>query len=191
MGPEADEEAFKRLAPGRHVLHLATHGFFVGGECEAVGKRPASPGARGFGLRSGLALSGANHRDDRAPSGNEDGVLTGEEIGSLDLSRAELVVLSACNSGIGQPADAEGVFGLRRAFQASGVRSLVMSLWAVRDRAAGAWMEAFYREFLTHGRGTAGAAAAASRSILDSRRKDRLSTHPFFWGGFIAIGESH
>ena len=84
-------------------------------------------------LLSGLALAGANRR---ATSGDgEDGILTAEEVGALDLGGVEWAVLSACDTGLGEIRAGEGVFGLRRAFQVAGVRTVIMSLWSVQDEA--------------------------------------------------------
>ncbi|MBI4602435.1 MAG: CHAT domain-containing protein, partial [Planctomycetes bacterium] len=205
LGPEATEEAFKVGAPGRRWLHLATHGFFLGegGSLEAgaagsrgigrivAARRPGPQPARSepesaLGL-SGLALAGANRRAG-AEDGRGDGVLTAEEIGALDLSGVEGAVLSACDTGAGEILAGEGVLGLRRAFQLAGVSSLVLSLWAVEDRSAREWMEAFYRSLLERGLGAAGAAREASLAVLRSRRARGLSAHPFYWAGFVAAG---
>jgi CHAT domain-containing protein len=126
-------------------------------------------------LYSGVALAGANRRAKAAPT-DEDGVLTAEEVASLDLSAAELVVLSACESGLGTVVDGEGVFGLRRAFEVAGARRLVLSLWRVRDDDAQFWMRAFYE---AQGR-TSGdvAAGAASLHLLRARRAAGFASDP-------------
>jgi CHAT domain-containing protein len=186
VGPAAGEETVKRLAPGKRVLHLATHGYFMSGGC------PDSDGVSGaagsLGLNSGLILAGANARGHRS-HGTEDGVLTAEEIGGLDLRGVELVVLSACNSGQGDTAPAEGVFGLRRAFQAAGAGTLVMSLWPVADRSTREWMDAFYRQMWGSERAPAAATMRASQSVLEERRRSGRSVHPFYWGGFVSVGD--
>lgn len=199
---EANESAFKTLAPGRRVLHLATHGFFFNGRC------PASTwSARGIGgvgiaeseaasplpgenplLLSGLALAGANDRAAASP-GDDDGILTAEEIASLDLAGVEWAVLSGCDTGIGEIRAGEGVLGLRRAFQIAGARTVVMSLWSVEDRAARVWMKALYEGRLVQGRDTARAVHNASLTALQVRAARGESTHPFFWAGFVASGD--
>jgi CHAT domain-containing protein len=140
-------------------------------------------------LRSGLALAGANRR---ASSGalQDDGILTAEEVASLDLGGAELVVLSGCDTGNGEIRSGEGVLGLRRAFQVAGARNLVMSLWPVTDEGARSWMTALYQARFSRGSSTAGAVRDASLGQLRSRRKSGQSTHPFYWAGFISVGES-
>lgn len=201
-GQQATEAAFRALAPGKRVLHLATHGFFLGEQC-----RLTDSDGRGIGglvsttelapashlgdspLRlAGLALAGANQRGTAASSA-DDGILTAEEIALLDLAGVEWAVLSACDSGAGTVATGEGVLGLRRAFQIAGVRSVVMSLWAVEDAAAREWMSALYEARMGRGLSTAGAVREASLQILQQRRLKGLSTHPFFWAGFVSAGD--
>ncbi len=180
-GPAAHEALFKQLAPSRSIVHLATHGFYLEPKCLSAGGT-ASPL-----LSSGLALAGANHRDDAGP-GEEDGILTAEEIASLDLSGVDWVVLSACNTGVGQVMNGEGVLGLRRAFEVAGAGTLIMSLWPVQDEASRAWMRALYEARL-NGSTTADAVRQASLRTLEERRRAGLSTHPFYWGAFVAAGE--
>ena len=201
-GAQATESAFRRLAPGKRILHLATHGFFLGEGCRAV-----APAARGIGglvstaepisprttgdttLRlAGLALAGANQRD-TAASPADDGILTAEEIAVLDLDGVEWAVLSACESGAGTVAIGEGVLGLRRAFLIAGARSVIMSLWAADDAAARTWMNALYRARLEQGLSTAEAVREAGLQVLQTRRLEELSTHPFYWAGFVAAGD--
>jgi CHAT domain-containing protein len=197
-GADATEAAFKALAPGRRFLHLATHGFFLEGSCPtALDAR--SPGAWGGGdlylglgenplLLSGLALAGANRRAEAGPE-EEDGILTAEEVAALDLSRAEWVVLSACETGMGEIQVGEGVVGLRRAFQVAGASTVIMSLWSVQDDAAHEWMVQLYRGRLAQGLSTAEAVRQASVGVLEARRARGESTHPFFWAGFVAAGD--
>ena len=208
-GREASEQTVKRLAPGRRILHLATHGFFLGDECgtplegtRAVGGLVATNGAKPTPARSprvhslpenplllsGLALAGANRRTAAGPQ-EDDGILTAEEVASLNLEGVEWAVLSACDTGLGQLRAGEGVFGLRRAFQVAGARTVVMSLWQVEDRSARVWMRALYEGRLVQGRDTADAVREASLSLLRDRRARQQSTHPFYWAGFVAAGD--
>ncbi len=199
-GVDASEQAFKELAPLHRALHIATHGFFVGGECTSAlmpaGDEEMVPmwkelRGRVAGenplLLSGLAFAGANHRA-ASREGQEDGILTAEEIGALDLSGVEWAVLSACNTGLGRIEAGEGVLGLQRAFRVAGVASLVMSLWAVGDEPTRAWMTVFYDERLQRGRPVTAAARAASRVVLARRREQGVSTHPYYWAGFVGVG---
>jgi CHAT domain-containing protein/tetratricopeptide (TPR) repeat protein len=205
-GAAARESAFKRLGPGHRVLHLATHGFFLGDECAAA----ASSGLRGVGrltpsrqparqptaspfpenplLLSGLVLAGANRRA-AARADEDDGILTAEEVSSLNLEGIEWAVLSACDTGLGALQAGEGVFGLRRAFQTAGVRTVIMSLWSVEDRATRVWMRALYTARLKETRDTADAVRQASLTMLRDRRARGESTHPFFWASFVAAGD--
>jgi CHAT domain-containing protein len=139
-------------------------------------------------LLSGLALAGANHRDAAGPD-EEDGILTAEEIAAMDLSGVEWAVLSACDTGIGEIKAGEGVFGLRRAFQIAGARTVIMSLWSVEDESARQWMKALYEGRLLKHLDTAEAVRNASLTVLKARRSRGESTHPFHWAGFVAAGD--
>ena len=192
-GAAASEEAFKQRAGGHRVLHLATHGFFLGGRCaSATDVRPAGGSSSVTGenplLLAGMALAGANHRQ-AADADEEDGILTAEEVAALDLGGVEWVVLSACDTGAGELKASEGVFGLRRAFQVAGARTTIMSLWQVEDAATRGWMRTLYRGRLVAKLSTADAVRKASLAMLRLRRADGPSTHPFYWAGFVAVGD--
>jgi hypothetical protein len=186
------------------ILHLATHGFFLPDQ-----ERDLNREGRGLGvdfggfsgardgqgrlsgpmmenrmLRSGLALAGANTwlRAGNPPEEAEDGLLTAEDVTGLDLLATELVVLSACETGLGQAHVGEGVFGLRRAFVLAGARTLVMSLWKVPDEPTRELMEDFYRRLL----GGEGRAEALRQSQLAMKAK---YSDPFYWGAFICQGD--
>jgi CHAT domain-containing protein/tetratricopeptide (TPR) repeat protein len=177
-GARAREEALAEEAEGRRVIHLASHGFVRSEPCATPGQDGRSPGGTGgAGRASGLVLS----------PGSEDGILYAEELANLDLQGVEWVVLSACETGLGPVQGREGVLGLRRALEMSGAETLIMSLWKVQDSAVREWMGALYRERLA-GASTAAAVQAASRTVLEARRRDGRSDHPFFWGAFVASG---
>ena len=127
-------------------------------------------------LRAGLVLSGAN----RLSSGDEDGVLTALEASSLDLQGTELVVLSACETALGDVSAGDGVYGLRRALVIAGAESQVMTLWRVDDAASRDLMEGFYKR-LRAGEGRAEALRQSQLALL----KDPRRAHPFFWAAFI------
>lgn len=182
-GAQATESAFKENAPGHRLIHLATHGFFLEDRCKGNSVLRESPL-----LRAGLALAGANLRR-QAQAGEEDGILTAEEIATLDLSGADWVVLSGCETGLGEVKSGEGVLGLRRAVQAAGARTLITSLWPVEDEAARNWMAALYEERFARGFDTADAVRQASLRQLKARRSNGRTTHPFYWAGFIAVGD--
>lgn len=183
------------------ILHLATHGFFLPDQQRFLDKERTDlqtmreptmsrlerfleqPGENPL-LRSGLALAGANtwNRGGSLPPEAEDGLLTAEDVSGLDLLDTELVVLSACETGLGKVQVGEGIFGLRRAFVLAGARTLVMSLWKVSDGHTRELMGEFYRHLL------------AGRSRADALRVAQLATkekymHPFYWGAFICQGD--
>ncbi|MBK8232811.1 MAG: CHAT domain-containing protein [Candidatus Eisenbacteria bacterium] len=206
-GSRASEAVFKAEAPGSVFLHLATHGFFLGADC-AIGSddqrgigglvgepAPAAPPAPGASASesarslqlAGLVLAGANHRADAGPE-VEDGILSAEEIAALDLRTVQLAVLSACDTGLGQPRPGEGLLGLRRALQIAGAQSVVMSLWSIEDTATRAWMEHLYRARFTQERDIPASVAAASLAILADRRAAGRTDHPFYWAAFLASG---
>jgi CHAT domain-containing protein/tetratricopeptide (TPR) repeat protein len=208
VGSAATELAFKLQAPGKQVLHLATHGFFLGEDCGAPGpyrgiggvleRRDVAQGVESDAsandisasplLLSGLALASANRRDTVVP-GAEDGILTAEEVSALDLAGVRLAVLSACRTGAGRITSGEGVFGLRRAFLVAGAATVVTNLWDVEDRAGQAWIEEFYRGRLRRGRTIPEAMRGASLAVLAARRSAHLSIHPFYWAGWVAVGD--
>jgi CHAT domain-containing protein len=200
-GPEASEANLRGAASGKRVLHLATHAFSVPSRCNgaappeggaaAPGDSPDGRLKTGTPLRvSGLALSGANRRGRPLPSAgsDDDGLLTGEEIASLDLSDVEWVVLSGCQTGIGLARAGEGILGLRRSFQIAGARTLILSLWPVGDNDARDWMAALYGQ-RARGKATAEAVREAGLRIVRGRRDAGVTAHPFFWGAFVAAGD--
>jgi CHAT domain-containing protein len=197
-GTAATSEAFGRLAAGKRVVHVATHGFFLNapfsvqrGATRGVGGLTVRRRARAEGdalLLSGLAFANAN-RAARAPAGQDDGVLTAEEVAGLDLQGTEWAVLSACDTGLGRMTTGEGVLGLRRAFQVAGARTVIMSLWSVDDDATRRWMRALYEGRLTKGLSTAESVQHANVTLLRERRAKKLSTHPFYWAAFVASGD--
>jgi len=189
-GAAASETAFKQLAAGKRVLHLATHGFFLGGDCGSTLNPLAGDNVTNENplLLSGLVLAGANHRAAAGPD-EDDGILTAEEIATLDLRDTEWAVLSACDTGRGEIRAGEGVFGLQRAFRVAGARTTIMSLWPVEDEVTRRWMTALYRHHFAEGLSTMESVHAASLELLQQRRAQGLSTHPFYWVGFIASGD--
>jgi CHAT domain-containing protein len=177
------------------LLHLSTHGFFLHNQ-EADPNQEARDLATGSFdrlaglrlenplLRSGLILAGSNtwQTGGQLPPEAEDCMLTAEDVTGLDLLATELVVLSACETGVGEIHVGEGVFGLRRAFVVAGARTLVMSLWKVPDQQTQELMIDFYRRLLT---GVPRADALRQAQLqLKSRYPD-----PYFWGAFICQGE--
>jgi CHAT domain-containing protein/tetratricopeptide (TPR) repeat protein len=185
-GASATETAFKAMAPGRRLIHVATHGFFLGDGC--LSAEHGADVRESPLLLSGLALAGANYRE-AVGRDEDDGILTAEEIAALDLTGAEWAVLSACDTGIGEVRAGEGVFGLRRAFRVAGARTLIMSLWPVEDESSKEWMRRLYENRFVEGMSTADAVHQASLQLLAEQRTMGKSTHPCYWAGFIASGD--
>jgi CHAT domain-containing protein/tetratricopeptide (TPR) repeat protein len=203
---EATEEALAAAARPR-LLYLVTHGFFLP---DRAGALPA-PLGRGLGLveldpgepgrptlandpwlRSGLALAGANRWQERGREGASDGLLTALEVENLDLWGTELVVLSACETGLGEVHVGEGALGLRRSFQKAGARTVVASLWKVPDKETERLMTRFLELWLS-GKPKAEALRQAQREqIAELRRSDdpkRKGAPPLYWAGFICHGQ--
>jgi CHAT domain-containing protein/tetratricopeptide (TPR) repeat protein len=199
-GVDASAEAFEQYAPGKRVLHVATHGFFLEGSCESVAQRRLDASKRDASflpataenplLLSGLAFAGANRRASAKPD-ETDGIMTAEEIAGINLDGVDWAVLSACDTGLGEIKIGEGVFGLRRAFQVAGAKTVIMSLWPVEDETTRQWMETLYGEHFLSGKDTVESVRAASLRVLRQRRAKHQSTHPFYWGAFIAAGDWH
>ena len=188
-GGMALEEALDRVrSPG--VVHLATHGFFLA-SAPAV-NNSASPGRRPAVtdpmLRSGLYFAERiAHARARQAVDLEDGVLTAYEATQLHLQGTVLVVLSACETGLGQQANGEGVFGLRRGLQEAGAESVLMSMWPVPDQETQELMTLFYQQWL----GGADAHEALRRAQLKERdtvRQRYGKDLPYYWGAFVLVG---
>jgi CHAT domain-containing protein len=152
-GTDASVSRLQAELPKARWAHLATHGFFADPAFrsafqlderlyERTTRDRATPGARSPLVLSGLVLAGANRPD---PAG-DGGILTAEAIVGLDLAKMDLAVLSACETGLGEVAGGEGVYGLQRAFYIAGCRDVVASLWRVNDEATAALMAVFYRK---------------------------------------------
>lgn len=182
---DATETRLKQLR-GPRILHVATHGFFLGDQdVMADLNYVGSPSKSAILtenplLRSGIALTGANVR--RAGPG-DDGILTALEAANLDLHGTELVVLSACDSGIGNVQNGEGVYGLRRALVLAGAQTQITSLWKVSDEATRVLMIDYYQRLL-NGVGRSAALRQAQLSMLAN--KDL--SHPYYWASFVPIG---
>jgi len=204
-GNSALEELLKRVHRPL-ILHLATHGYYLEAQADS-GDDGDDPDTRGqvvssqiFArlravqnplLRSGLVLAGANTllaaAADEAAA-HEDGWITAEEVSSLDLLGTELVVLSACETGLGDIRAGENVSGLRRAFLQAGARTLITSLYKVPDSATQALMSEFYKR-LAAGATKLEALRDAQLAIIAQRRHSQEAAHPFFWASFVLVGD--
>ena len=169
-GTLASKHALQHLEAPR-ILHIASHGFFLQGT--EIGSRNAL-------LQSGLAFAGANLTHDLP----ENGILTALEASALNLWGTQLVTLSACDTGLGEVRNGEGVYGLRRAFFLAGTETVVMSLWPVGDASARQTMVAYYTR-LRAGSGRADALRQTKLQLLTRPTRQ----HPYHWAGFIQAGE--
>lgn len=188
-GKKAMEEIVKNAQSPR-ILHLATHGSFLA-DTDTKSNRllgentSANTYINNPLLRSQLYFSGAQHTlDHQYPTGAnyDNGILTAYEALNINLSNTDLVVLSACETGRGENRTGEGVFGLQRAFQLAGSRSLIMSLWKIGDKATQAFMTDFYSEW-QKGKTKRQAFATAQQNLRQQY------PHPYYWGAFIIVGE--
>jgi CHAT domain-containing protein/Tfp pilus assembly protein PilF len=189
---QATEAALKGVSRPR-ILHIATHGFFLADQPQALtnsgGRQLIQQEAQANAaalknenpmLRSGLILAGVNQHSSGA---NEDGVLTAAEAAGLDLFGTKLVVLSACETGIGEVHNGDSVYGLRRALVLAGSESQVMSLWKVSDEGTQELMAAYY----TRLQRAEGRTEALRQVQLEMIRGEKRK-HPFYWASFIQSG---
>jgi CHAT domain-containing protein/tetratricopeptide (TPR) repeat protein len=209
LGAEASTRALADVT-GPAILHIATHGFYTrgGGPITAADRaapdRIAAPALsdavrsdRGMEIdgadlplhnapieavdRAGLALAGANARPE--------GILTAREIAGMNWWGTQLVVLSACQTGVGFMSSGDGVYGMRRALVLAGSETQVVSLWNVNDSSARTLMRAFYRE-LSHGTGRAESLRRAKLALLRRQPPGQPDfSHPYYWAAFIIAGD--
>ena len=204
-GSEATEEIFKKEAPKSRIVHVATHGFFYPdpNEIEAdleseneSGELTFRGGKTGFGvrnfvhnknplMRSGIVLAGANDVWCRTQTANEnslykeDGVLTAQEVATIDMRNTGLVVLSACETGLGDIKGSEGVYGLLRSFKMAGVQTLIISLWQVPDKETAEFMTLFYKNLIKSN--------DIELSFYKTQQAMRKKYDPYYWAAFVLI----
>ena len=177
---------------GLTVLHIATHGFFFPDVEKAswpIGVH-ADNAKDNVLLRSGLVLTGVMEGDKLNPTMDSvsNGVMTSYEAMNLDLKGTKLVVLSACETGLGEVQSGEGVSGLRQAFQLAGAKAVVSTLWKVPDKQSARLMALFFQN-LSKSMSKSEALRAAKLKIIAERRDDSAAAHPFFWAAFTLTGE--
>jgi CHAT domain-containing protein/tetratricopeptide (TPR) repeat protein len=198
-GDEATEEKFKLAATSSSMLHVATHGFFYDDPAkvdEALLSDPAEQGniefrggSRGYTrfvtnpnplMRSGLVFAGANEIwNPSIAGGREDGILTAQELIDIDMRKMGLVVLSACETGLGDIGENEGVYGLQRAFKMAGVKFMIISLWQVPDKETSEFMTLFYRNFAK--------LKYPQKAFTKTQSTLRKKYAPYFWAAFQLI----
>lgn len=183
-GARGTEESFYSLSgkSAPQILHLATHGFYY-----APDKAMEVDGLKGYKdamMLSGLVMAGGNAewRGKDVPDGVMGGILTAADIARLDLSRTELVVLSACHSGDGKATD-EGLYGLQRAFKKAGAKKMIVSLWEVSDAAGDDFVTCFFEKLLD------GETKGDIRKSFESAKSYIRDTYrdPYYWAGFVLI----
>lgn len=188
------EESFKALS-GRKIgcLHISTHGFYYTQEdvdnarykFMLIDNDVVSAEDKAL-TRSGLVMSGANHilEDEKLPDNVEDGILTAKEIADVDLRGLDLVVLSACQTGLGDIAQGEGVFGLQRGFKKAGANSILMSLWEVDDKATQILMTQFYKNLVS---GQSKRMSLLSAQKFLRKVEGGKYNEPKYWAAFILL----
>lgn len=185
-GDDANEMALSRIQ-NPSILHIATHGFFLA-NLPPVNKNEQIRNqviklVQNPLLRSGLLLAGVEQALRGIPlPANNDGILTAQEALQLNLAQTELVVLSACETGLGKLFNGEGVYGLQRAFLQAGADAVLMSLWKVSDEATTLLMTSFYEHLLLHRLPKSEALFQAQQTV---RKKFK---EPYYWGAFVLIG---
>ena len=190
-GTNASENNFKRLSGNGapDILHIATHGYYFPRQTDSVLADDPNIGSYQFSgnsnplVRTGLLLSNASQTWQGAASeeGTEDGVLTAYELANMDLGKTQLAVLSACETGMGDIQNGEGVYGLQRALKQAGVHKMIVSLWSVPDKETSEMMQLFYGEI-----GNGLPVATAFRNAQQKMRK-KYQRFPAYWGAFTLV----
>jgi len=195
-GSNASEAKFKSIANSSNILHISTHGFFLNDSVDVSQKAgelslsdpnkklkvPKNPMSL-----TGLALAGSNKTwnktstNEEADSKNEDGILTALEVLNLDLSKTKLVVLSACETGLGQVSGAEGVLGLPRAFRLAGAKAVIMSLWKIPDLETVSFMTSFYKNYFD------GKTVDQAFSETQLAMRSKYPDEPYKWAAFVLV----
>lgn len=188
IGYEGTEESFKALGgQNLSIIHIATHGFYIPeNDVRRHDRRVVYLDNQTENISnplnySGLLLSGANYvlKGGKLPEGLEDGILTANEITQMDLNNTDLVVLSACQTGVGEIRE-DGVFGIQRGFKKSGVHSLLMSLWNVDDKGTVMMMTRFYQNLMD---------GYTKQKALQNAQKEmqRNGFSSFYWASFVLL----
>jgi CHAT domain-containing protein len=185
MDNSASEERVKELNSPK-IFHIATHGFYTpSSDDQSVSELTENEAGLTENplMKTGLLLKGAGDVLDKTKYNYnmESGILTAYEAMSLNLDGTDLVVLSACETGLGEIANGEGVYGLQRAFLVAGAKTLIMSMFKVDDEATQKLILNFYRKWLTTNN--------LRQSFIDAKKELRVEyPEPIFWGAFMMIG---
>ncbi len=191
----ATEDQLKSLCgfSSPKIIHIATHGYYIPElkknekmDLIPMGNESQFTSSINPLLRTGLILAGANNKwvNNIEIDGADDGILTALEISNLNFLNTDLVVLSACETGLGDINGSEGVYGLQRAFRLAGVKRMIVSLWQVPDSETAEMMEYFYSSLMNEKKGYYAAFRAAQNKI-----KQKYPFAPIKWAGFVLIGE--
>ena len=186
---DAVEESLKYSEESPTIIHIATHGFFLKSQKPKMEDRFVNISEKMVSqynsddalMKSGLLFAGANNvwRGEEPSVGLEDGILTAYEVSKLDLTHTRLVVLSACETGLGEIKGSEGVYGLQRSFKIAGVDYIIMSLWQIPDKQTVELMKLFYENW------------ANNMDIETAFHKAQLTMSekydPFFWAAFVLV----
>jgi CHAT domain-containing protein len=192
-GVKGNEESFKALSGENiQIVHIATHGFYWTKEAVKASEQgdlgdemPRRSTEDKALSRSGLLMAGAdNALEGNVPEDIEDGILTAQEIAQLDLSNLYMVVLSACETALGDVSKSEGIFGLQRGFKKAGANSILMSLWKVDDEATSMLMTEFYKFWLSGE--TKHDALELAKDVVRSHQEKGWND-PKYWAAFIML----
>ncbi len=198
----ASEEEFKEIASNSNILHISTHGFFFPdpvNKTTAIDKNDTSYQTNvsrnsqyryGYAfvkqknplMRSGLVLAGGNNVWNNNSSYNydqEDGILTAQEVSNIDLRNTDLVVMSACETGLGDVKGSEGVYGLQRAFKIAGAKYIIMSLWQIADKETEEFMTGFYTHLLD--------IKNVNEAFTRAQQEMKQKYDPYYWAAFVLI----
>ena len=182
----ASEENLKALTDKRpQILHIATHGFFLPESNKKKGVTVPQGNVYSLAedplLRTGLVLAGGNYAwSGKTPvDGVEDGIATAYEISQLNLSNTELLVLSACETALGDVKGSEGVFGLQRGFKMAGVKKMIVSLWQVPDKETAELMTAFYSYWMK--------GKNINESFYQAQADMRKKYPAYYWAAFVLV----
>ncbi|GAB3421721.1 CHAT domain-containing protein [Niabella aquatica] len=182
-GDHATEAAFRSLGGNNSpaVIHFATHGFtFPDTPTQESDPETSFKASDNPLLRCGLVMAGGNRGwQGKAHPNEDDGILTGLEISSVQLPNTQLAVLSACETGLGKIEGSEGVFGLQRAFKLAGVNYIMASLWQVPDKETAEFMQNFYAQWL--------GGKTIRQAFLNTQQTMRKKYTPYYWAGFTLV----